>query len=53
MLDSETLNSLTICLGIMYGVAGANNAIKGIAKALAAGVEKKLLKAALTTRINI
>ena len=48
MLDSETLNSLTICLGIMYGVAGANNAIKGIAKALAAGVEKKLLKAALT-----
>ena len=32
----------------MYGVAGANNAIKGIAKALAAGVEKKLLRAALT-----
>jgi len=48
VLDSETLNSLTICLGVMYGVAGANNAIKGIAKALAAGVEKKLLRAALT-----
>ena len=48
MLDSETVNSLTICLGIMYGVAGANNAIKAMAKALASGVEKKLLNAALT-----
>ena len=48
MLDSETVNSLTICLGIMYGVAGANNAIKAMAKALATGVEKKLLNAALT-----
>ena len=32
----------------MYGAAGANNAIKAIAKAFATGVEKKLLKAALT-----
>lgn len=32
----------------MYGVANANNAIKAVAKALATGVEKKLLKAALT-----
>ena len=48
MLDSETINALTICLGIMYGVAGANNAIKAMAKALATGVEKKLLRAALT-----
>ena len=32
----------------MNGVAGANNAIKGMAKALAVGVEKKLLNAALT-----
>ena len=47
-LDSETLNNLTICLGVMYGVAGANNAIKAMAKALATGVEKKLLKTALT-----
>ena len=47
-LDSETINSLTICLGIMYGVASANNAIKAVAKALATGVEKKLLNAALT-----
>lgn len=47
-LDSETINALTICLGIMYGVAGANNAIKAMAKALATGVEKKLMHAALT-----
>ena len=48
MLDSETINSLTVCLGVMYGVAGANNAIKAMAKALATGVEKQLLKKALT-----
>ena len=46
--DSETINALTICLGVMYGVAGANNAIKAMARMLAVGVEKKLLKAALT-----
>lgn len=32
----------------MNGVAGANNAIKGMAKALVVGAEKKLLNAALT-----
>lgn len=47
-LDSQTINQLILCLGVMNGVAGANNAIKGMAKALAVGVEKKLLKAALT-----
>ncbi len=46
--DSETLNLLTVCLGVMYGVAGANNAIKAMAKALAVGVEKKLINKALT-----
>ncbi len=46
--DSETLNILIICMGVMYGVAGANNAIKGIAKALAVGVERQLMKKALT-----
>ena len=46
--DSETLNILIVCLGVMYGVAGANNAIKAMAKALARGVEKKLINAALT-----
>lgn len=47
-LDSETVNSLTLCLGVMYGVASANNAVKAVAKALSVGVEKKLLSAALT-----
>lgn len=46
--DTETLNLLIVCLGVMYGVAGANNAIKAMAKALAVGVEKKLINTALT-----
>ena len=46
--DSETINILMICMGVMYGVAGANNTLKALAKALAKGVEKKLLRAALT-----
>ncbi len=46
--DSETINILIICLGVMYGAAGANNALKSMAKALANGVEKKLINAALT-----
>ena len=46
--DSETMNLLTLCLGVMYGVAGTSNALKAMARALGAGVEKKLLRAALT-----
>lgn len=46
--DTETLNILILCMGVMYGAAGANNAIKGIAKALSTGVEKQLMKKALT-----
>ena len=47
-LDTETMNVLVLCMGVMYGVAGANNAIKGVAKALATGVEKQLMRKALT-----
>lgn len=47
-IDSEIINILILCLGTMYGVAGANNAIKAMAKALASGVEKKLIRTALT-----
>ncbi len=47
-LDSETINAIIVCLGIMNGAAGANNAIKAMAKALSAGVEKQLMKMALT-----
>ena len=46
--DSETMNILIICMGVMYGAVGANNALKAIAKALASGVEKQLLRKALT-----
>lgn len=46
--DTETLNILTLCLGVMYGVAGANNALKAIAKALGTGVQKQLMKKTLT-----
>lgn len=46
--DSETMNILILCMGVMYGAAGANNAIKAMAKALSTGVEKQLMKKALT-----
>lgn len=46
--DDETMNTLIICFGVMYSVAGANNALKAMAKALGVGVEKQLLKKALT-----
>ena len=35
----------------MYGVAGTNAALRGIAGAFAKGIEKKLLRAALTQGI--
>lgn len=38
--DSETMNTLIICLGVMYGVQGANTALKAMATALGKGVEK-------------
>lgn len=47
-MDSETMNILIICLGTMYGVQGASAAIKTMARMLGEGVEKKLLKTALT-----
>lgn len=48
VLDSATMNTLIICMGVMYGVAGANTALKKMAKALGLGVEKKLINTALT-----
>ena len=46
--DSETMNLLIICLGVMYGVQGANTALKAMATALGKGVERKLMRTALT-----
>jgi len=48
VFDSETINTLIVCLGTMYGVAGANNALKAMAKALGEGVQKQLMRKALT-----
>ncbi len=47
-LDEQTMNTIVLCLGTMYGVAGANNAIKAVARGLANGVNKKLMSLALT-----
>ena len=47
-IDTETMNTLIVCMGVMYGVAGASNALKAMAKALGTGVEKQLLRKALT-----
>ncbi len=46
--DSETMNILILCLGVMYGVHGTSTALKAVATALGKGVEQKLLKTALT-----
>ena len=46
--DDGTMNTLIICFGVMYGTAGANSALKAMAKALGVGVEKQLLKKPLT-----
>lgn len=48
VFDAETMNILTLCLGVMYGVQQANAALKAMAAALGSGVEKKLLAMALT-----
>jgi hypothetical protein len=46
--DDGTMNALILCFGAMYGIAMANKALKKVATALGAGVEKQLLKRALT-----
>ncbi len=48
LIDSGTMNTFIICMGVMYGVAGANTVLKSMAKALGLGVEKKLIQTALT-----
>lgn len=47
-IDTATMNTLIIAMGVMFGVAGANGAIKAMAKALGEGVQKQLMKKALT-----
>ena len=40
--DSEMLNVLMLCMGVMYGVNGANVALRSMAAALGRGMEKQL-----------
>jgi len=47
-LDDETTNELTLFLGVMFGVNAANTALSRVAGLAAVGVEKMLLKQALT-----
>lgn len=46
--DSETMNILIICFGVMLGVSGAGKAIRAMAKGLSEGVSKKIMRTALT-----
>lgn len=48
VLDTGTMNTLILCLGAMYGVAGANTALKAMSVALAKGVSKKFMQTAVT-----
>lgn len=48
IMDSSTMNTLILCLGVMYGVQGANVALKSMATALAKGVNKKFMATAVT-----
>lgn len=50
-IDDETMNLITLCLGVMYGVEGSVASIKILSNALGKGVEKKLLQKALTKGI--
>lgn len=47
-IDDETMNLITLCLGVIYGVEGSVASIKILSNALGKGVEKKLLQKALT-----
>ncbi len=47
-IDDETMNIITLCLGVMYGVKGVTASLKMLSAALGKGVEKKLLAKALT-----
>ena len=46
--DTETMNQIILCMGVMFGVANAKNGLLAIAKALGTGVEKQLVRKALT-----
>ncbi len=52
-VDSQTMNTIILMLGTMYGVGGAANAVKVLANMLGNGVQKQLMKKALTKEFFI
>lgn len=46
--DDATLNALILCMGVMYGAAGATNGLIKLASALGVGIEKQLIRKPLT-----
>lgn len=46
--NTETMNQIILCMGVMFGVANAKNGLLALAKALGSGVEKQLVRKALT-----
>lgn len=47
-IDAGVQNILILCIGVIYGIEGADNAIRAVAKAMGTGVDKSLLQKALT-----
>ncbi len=47
-IDAGVQNILILCIGVIYGIEGADNAIRAVAKAMGTGVDKALLQKALT-----
>ncbi len=50
-IDTETMNNLVLCIGVMFGVNGARAALVKLADELGKGVAKKLVKQPLTKGI--
>lgn len=48
VFNTETMNQIILCLGVMFGVANANKGIMILAKSLGKGVEKQLINKSLT-----
>ncbi len=47
-IDAGVQNILILCIGAIYGIEGADDAIRAVAKAMGTNVDKSLLQKALT-----
>lgn len=50
-IDAGAQNILILCIGVINGIEGADDAIRAVAKALGTGMEKSMLQKALTQGI--